>query len=71
MTNKTVIAGLASVIATAALLWSMPAALHLMLWLGAALVATAYLLTPVVVWLSLGRGIGFGRRRAGPEARSR
>jgi len=45
--------------------------LHLMLWLGAALVATVYVLYPVVIWLSLGRGISFGRRRAGSEAPSR
>ena len=46
--------------------------LHLMLWLGGALIASVYVLYPVVIWLSWGRGgIGFGRRRAGPEARSR
>jgi len=42
--------------------------LHLMFWLGAALFASAYVLYPVVIWLSLGRGIGRGR--TGPEAPS-
>jgi len=41
--------------------------LHLMLWLGAALVASVYVLYPVIIWLSLRPGgISLWRSRKRP-----